>query len=123
MAGFVLVNPVPPLTVYSGSNVVPNAQVAFFQLTTSTGTATLHPTSDGTATGTPLFASIFHAQATPWYNSQSVTGTPTVTGQTISGLNTITFTITNGTTVIVGGSTVALDTQSVTLTVSVWGTP
>lgn len=123
MSGIVLTNPTPPLTVVSGGAVVPNAQVAFYTITTSTGTATVHPTSDGTANGTPLFASIFHASATPWYNSGSVTGTPSVTGQTITGVSTITFTITNGTTIALGGSSVAVDTSSVTLTVSIWGTP
>ncbi len=112
MSGFQIIGPPPAFGVYNNGVPVSGAQVAFYVATTSDGTATVYPTSDGTATGTPLFSSIFHASATLWYNSSSMTGVPAVTGKTISGSNAVTFNITNGSSV---------NTNSVTLTASVWG--
>ncbi len=60
-------------------------KIVYFSGQTSGGTLTVHPTTDGTATGTAVFSSIFHATATPWVPSGgALTLTPTCVGQSIS---------------------------------------
>ena len=95
MAG--IVNPTPPLQVYNSMTQAPYLKIVYFSGTPTGGTLTIHPTSDGTATGTAVFSSIFHATATPWVASgNALTATPVVAGQSIStDYRTLTFTIVN----------------------------
>ncbi len=85
---------------------------------TSGGTLTVHPTSDGTATGTPVFSNIFHATATPWVASGgALSATPIITGQSISSdFRTVSFTLVNA-------SELSLSSTTATCTVVVYGAP
>lgn len=65
----------------------------------------MHPTSDGTATGTAMLSNIFHATATPWLASGgALSATPVIAGQSIANdYRTVTFTLINA-----GGVTFAV---------------
>ncbi len=72
-----LINPTPPLQVINSMNSVPYLNIIYFTGTPSAGSLVVHPTSDGTATGTAVFSNIFHATATPWVSAGgALTATP-----------------------------------------------
>ncbi len=75
----------------------PYLKIAYFSGAPSAGLLTIHPTSDGTATGTAVFNNIFHATATPWVASGgALSVTPVVTEQSISSdFKTVTFQLVN----------------------------
>ncbi len=111
-----LTNPTPALQVYNAMSQAPYLKIVYFSGQTSGGTLTVHPTTDGTATGTAVFSSIFHATATPWVASGgAISSTPTCAGQSISSdFKTMTFTLVTGS---------ILATSPVTCTVIVYGAP
>lgn len=75
--------------------------------TVANGTATFYPTSDGTATGTPLFSQILHVNCSAWNNSSTAIQVPIVSGKSISSnCSTVVVNAVVSTTVVVGGTTV-----------------
>jgi len=110
-------NPTPPLQCLNNLSSVPYLKIIYFQGTASAGTLVVHPTNDGTATGTALFSNILHATATPWVAvGGALTATPVIAGQSIaSDYRTVTFSL-----VSVNG---LASTTSATCTVVVYGAP
>ena len=51
-----LVNPTPALQVFNSMTLAPYLKIIYFSATPSAGLLTVHPTSDGTATGTAVFS-------------------------------------------------------------------
>jgi len=96
----------------------PYLKIVYFSGNPSAGLLTVHPTSDGTATGTAVFSNIFHATATPWVPSGgTLSATPVVTGQSISSdFRTVTFQLVNA-----GG--LSLSSTTSPCTVVVYGAP
>ncbi len=95
-------------------------KIVYFSGTPSNGLLTIHPTSDGSATGTTVFTNIFHATATPWVASGgALSVTPVVTGQSIaSDFRTITFQSVNA-----GGLALSTAASATPCTVIVYGAP
>jgi hypothetical protein len=92
-----LINPTPALQVFNAMTQAPYLKIVYFSGTPSACTLVVHPTSDGTATGTAVFSNIFHATATPWVPSGGVlSATPVIAGQSIStDFKTVTFSLVN----------------------------
>ncbi len=109
-----LINPIPALQVYNSMTEAPYLKIVYFSGTPSAGLLTIHPTSDGTATGTAVFRNIFHATATPWVPSGgALSATPVVTGQSISSdFRTVTFQLVNA-----GGLSLSSSTSPCTVVV------
>lgn len=112
-----LINPTPALQVFNSMTQAPYLKIVYFSGAPS-GLLTVHPTSEGTATGTAVFSNIFHATATPWVPSGgALSVTPVVTGQSISSdFRTITFQFVNA-----GG--LSLSSITSPCTVGVYGAP
>lgn len=120
----VLTNPVPPVQVYNGTSSAPNLKVGYFTAVTVNGVATIHTTLDGTATGTPMFSSILHADATPWVGTTTSTQMPWVSGNQIStDLRTVTFNVLTGTTVVLSSASSQLVSAATTISACVFGLP
>lgn len=112
-----LINPTPALQVFNSMTQAPYLKIVYLSGTPSAGLLAIHPTSDGTATGTAVFSNIFPATATPWVASG---GALSITsGQSISSdFKTVTFQLVNA-----GGLIVSLSTATTPYTVVVYGAP
>ena len=118
-----MVNATPLCVMYQGAGaLVSSARMYFASTTTSGGVATFYPTTTGTAAGAPLFSSILYAVATPWTNTTSPAAAADATGKAVSAdLRTITFNVTVGTAIVVGGVSVAWAPDNTTVNCIVIG--
>ena len=125
MSGIALVNTVPPVQLYNGTQATPNLKVCCYTGTTVNGIVTVYATLDGTATGQPQFSTILHAACTPWQNTTTVTQMPYASGAKIStDLRTISFSILTPATVnVVASVSSQLAASGVQCTLNVWGLP
>ena len=124
MSTLALINPIPPVQVYNGTQSAPNLKVCYYTGTTVNGVVTVNATVDGTATGQPQYSTILHAAATPWTNTTTVTSMSYASGAKIStDLRTISFNILTPATVVVASASSQLAGSGVTVTISVWGLP
>ena len=124
MSTIALINPVPPVQVYNGTQPAPNLKVCYYTGTTVNGVVTINATLDGTATGQPQFSTILHAACTPWQNTTNVTQMPYASGAKIStDLRTVGFNILTPSTVVVALASAQLASSGVQCTINVWGLP
>lgn len=119
-----LTNATPACMTYQGAGaLVPNMKTYFTTVTTSGGVATCYPTTTGTAAGTALFSSIMFAGATAWSNTTNPILAADAAGKTISAdLRTISFNVTIGTGVLVGGVSLAFAPDNTPVHCVVFGT-
>lgn len=75
---------VPVAGIFSGTINTLGLKVWTGTSTTSGGTATFYPTSDGTSSGTPIFNKIIFASAMPWNNTATVTSMPIISGKSVT---------------------------------------
>jgi len=112
------INPIN--TVYNGTTAKTKAKIWNGTATTSSGQATLYPTSDGTAGGTALFTNIYSIQATAVRNTTTATQFEFASVNNISAdKKTLVINVGNGTTVVLGGASIvdAPDGTSVYVTI------
>lgn len=112
----------PVSTVYGNSGTsMTGMKIWSGSVTTSTGTATINVTSDGTATGTALFSTIYAAQVTTSSN-QVVPNVPLASIKTITANKTFLINVIIGSTLgAFGGATQAVNASSTTVYLTVYG--
>ncbi len=119
-----LASAVPVIQAYNAGIALPNIKVVLASGTTTNGTATIYPTSDGTQTGTPALSQILHADGVAWVSTSTATQVPFVSGKAISSdLKSVTFNVLTGNAIALGGNSVTQAPNGTTVTCVVWGMP
>ena len=119
-----IINKVPDVAAFNNLGGIPNVRTYFASATTAGGVATVYATSDGTATGTAIFSQILYANASPWVNTSSATAAPMTSGKSISSdQRTLTFNVTSGTSLALGGATMVAAPNGTQVLCMIWGIP
>ena len=119
-----IINMVPLATMNNAQGNIPNIKLYFASASTTNGVATVYPTSDGTPTGTALFSQVLHADAQAWVNTSLPIAVVDTGGKSIgSDQRSVSFNVTAGNAVVLGGNSVVAAPNGTMVTCVVWGLP